>query len=340
MVRLDRRRLLQAGCAALLSSCGPPDLIAKHRPTAARRARIGYLCPGCPTGQQPPPTSRYWVWLDALRGQGYAEGENLSIEFRGTDQVEALPTLARELADLGVAVIVTGGGSPAALAAQKATGTIPIVFIAVGDPVGTGLVASYARPGGNATGLSNLIPDTAGKRLELLKEVVPHARRLNVFWDLANPARQPERLEMEAAARRLGLTIRTHDVRSSSMLEAAFQALTAEPPDGLYLGAEPFVMASLPRVAELIEASRLPTLHPGRELVAAGGLMAYGVNLADLWRRAAVYVDRIPRGSSPADLPVEQPTTFDFIVNQRTARRLGLWPLAESVLQQVTEFVD
>lgn len=342
MEPLSRRRFLQRGLVlaglSLPLGCGLPPLLSKPAAVGARARMIGYLCPGCPPGGPPPASPLYWPWLNGLRALGYVDGQNIAIEYRGTDQPEALPDLAAELVASQVEVLVTGGGSQAAQAARQATDTIPIVFIAVGDPVGAGLVASIPRPGGNTTGLSNFSPEVAGKRLELLQAAVPAVRRVDVIWDSLNPGHAPEWASMQTAADLLNLTLRVHDVQDLGALQQAFAAIGAQPPDALYLAGDPFIMAGRRRALELVASTGLPSMHPSRELVEAGGLLSYGVNLADLALRAAGHVDKILRGTSPAALPVEAPTKFDFVINRKTEQTLRL-AIPESVLRQASEII-
>ena len=215
------------------------------------------------------------------------------------------------------------GGNRAVLAAKQATSVIPIVFAAAGDPVGTGLVASLARPGGNVTGLSIQATDLAGKRLELLREVVPGLRRLAIMANVGNPAAVLEMGEVQAAARTLGLEVVTLEIRRAEDIAPAFEALKGRA-DALYVCADPLVNTNRIRINTLALGARLPTMHGFREYVEAGGLMSYGPNFPDLFRRAADYVDKILRGAKPADIPVEQPTKFDLVINLTTAKALGL----------------
>src|SRR5499426_3272628 len=214
-------------------------------------------------------------------------------------------------------------GGSAVLAAKQATSTIPIVFAIAGDPVGTGLVASLARPGGNVTGLSIQQTDLAAKRLELLREVVPGLRRLAILANVAGPAVVLDMREVEAAARTLGLEVIASEIRRGEDIVPAFEALNGRA-DALYVCIDPLVNSHRIRINTLALAARLPTMHSSREFVEAAGLMSYGANVPDLFRRAADFVDKILRGAKPADLPVEQPTKFDFVINLTTAKVLGL----------------
>jgi putative tryptophan/tyrosine transport system substrate-binding protein len=340
---LSRRHLLRGSLAlaglGLLAGCGLAPPLAKP---PAKIPRIGYLCPPCPSSftGPPPPGSLNAQFVEELRDLGHVDGETVAIEWRGADGMnERLPGLAAELVGHQVDVIVTGGATPVAIAAKQATDTIPIVCIAVGDPVGNGLIASFARPGGNLTGTTNFAPETGAKRLQLLKEVVPGATRVDVVWNFANPAAAPEWEETQAAARQLGMTLQQRDVRDPAQIEGAFQAMAVVRPDALLVSGEPFFIADRERLVELAAAMGLPAMYFGPEFVAAGGLMSYGSNSPDLFRRAAYYVDKILKGARPADLPVERPTRFDFAINLQAARALGL-TMPESVLQQATEIIQ
>ena len=227
---------------------------------------------------------------------------------------------------LKVDIIVVAGGDPLIRAAKNATKTIPIVMVGAGvDPVEAGLVESLARPGGNVTGITNLTRELGGKRLELLKEAVPKLARVAVLYDPANP---PSVLEVKevlpVAARALGLTIRSWEVRAADDFEKVFAALNKERPDGLYVLGGPLMNANRKRIVGFALKSRLPSMYSNREAVDAGGLMYYGADLADSYRRVAYYVDRILKGAKPADLPVEQPTKFEFVINLKTAKQIGL----------------
>ena len=342
MRRRSRRHFLQGSLAlagvSLLAGCEVAPSPAKQPP---RVPRIGYLCPVCPSSfvGPPPPASTNAAFVEALRDLGHVDGETVVIEYRGADGVnDGLPGLAAELVDRQVDVIVTGGGTPVAIAAKQATAIIPIVFVSVGDPIGNGLIASYARPGGNLTGTSNFTPETGAKRLQLLKEVVPGATTVDVVWNFANPAVAPEWDETQAAARQLGVTLQQRDVREPSQIEDAFRAMAGARPDALLVAGEPFFISSRRRLAELASMMELPAMYQFREFVEAGGLMSYGVNVRDLFRRSAGYVDKILKGAKPADLPVERPTTFDFAVNLKTAQALGL-TIPPPVLAQATEVI-
>jgi putative ABC transport system substrate-binding protein len=280
---------------------------------------IGFL------GSATPATQGQWVaaFVQRLRELGWVEGHNLTIDYRWAEgRSERFAEIAAEIVRLKVNVIVTVT-TPAALAAKQATSLIPIVFAAAGDPVGTGLVASLARPGGNVTGLSNLISDTGGKKLQLLREIVPDLGRLAIMANVSNPAVVLELDDAQAAARTLGLEVTISEVRRVEDIASAFDALKGRA-DALYVCADPLMYTHRIRINTLALSVRLPTMHGIREYVEAGGLMSYGANIADLFRRNAEYVDRILRGAKPSDIPVEQPTKFDLVINLTTARALGL----------------
>jgi putative ABC transport system substrate-binding protein len=285
--------------------------------------RIGYLVAGDPSGE----SARAEAIRLALRELGHVEGQNIAIEYRYSHgKNDRASELAAELVHLRVDVIVVAGGDPWIRAAKNATKTIPIVMVGVGgDPVEAGLVESLARPGGNLTGITNLGPELGGKRLELLKEAVPKLVRVAVLYDPASPGTAREMKELlPVAARGLGLTLQTWDVRAADGFEKVFAALSKERPDGIYVLAGPLVRANGKRIADLALKSRLPSMYAIRESVDAGGLMYYGADVADSYRRVAYFVDKILKGAKPAELPVEQPTKFELVINLKTAKRIGV----------------
>jgi putative ABC transport system substrate-binding protein len=268
-------------------------------------------------------SQRVAAFVQRLRELGWIDGRNLAIEYRwAAGRNELYAESAGEFVRLKVDVIVTIA-TPPTLAAKQATAVIPIVFAAASDPVGTGLVASLSRPGGNVTGLANQISDTGGKKLELLREIVPGLRRLAIMANVGNPASVLDMGEAQATARTLGLEVTTSEIRRAEDISPAFDALKGRA-DAVYVCVDPLVNTHRIRVNTLALAARLPTMHGLREFVEAGGLMSYGPNLPDLLRRAADYVDKILRGAKPGDIPVEQPTKFDLIINLTTAKALGL----------------
>jgi putative ABC transport system substrate-binding protein len=265
------------------------------------------------------------AFFDALREFGWVEGKNVIFEHRyAENRLERLPELAAELARLKVDVIAAAG-TLAPLAAKRATTTIPIVMTSAGDPLGSGLVASLARPGGNVTGMSLMVPDLGGKRLELLKEVLPRLARVAVLWNAANPYSAIVFKETQVAGRTLGIEVQSLEVRGPDDFDGAFETARRLRPDALITVEDPLITVShATRITEFTSNQQLPSLHGVREFVAAGGLLSYGANLADLFRRAAYYVDKILKGVKPADLPVQQPTKFEFVINLNTAKAFGL----------------
>jgi putative ABC transport system substrate-binding protein len=284
--------------------------------------RIGYLIgPSLSTFT----SARIEAFRQGLRELGYVEGKNIVIEWRSAEgKLDRLPALAAELVRVKVEVIVTNG-PPATRAAKEAIATIPIVMANDSDPVGNGFVASLARPGGNITGLSTLAPELSGKRLELLKETVPRLSRVAVFGTSTQPGSAQMLREVELAAGAFGVKLQYLDVLEPKDIEPAFRAASKGRADAvLFLVAGRVVGAHRTQVVDLAAKSRLPVIYSGRASVEAGGLMSYGVNNTDLDRRAATYVDKILKGAKPADLPVEQPIKFEFIINLKAAKQIGL----------------
>ena len=285
--------------------------------------RIGYLSAGDPASES---TRAEGIRL-ALRERGYIEGQNIATEYRYAEgKLDRFPELAAELVRLKVDIIVAAGGDRLIRAAKNATKTIPIVMTGGGsDPVEAGLVESLAHPGGNVTGITNLARELGGKRLELLKEAVPKLARVAVLYDPAGPAVVLEVKEvLPVAARALGLTLQPWEVRAADDFEKVFAALNKQRPDGLYVLAGPLMGANEKRIVGFALKSRLPSMYSNRESVDAGGLMYYGADKAESYRRVAYYVDRILKGAKPADLPVEQPTKVEFAINLQTAKKIGL----------------
>ena len=285
----------------------------------AKLATIGYLGANTPSAE----SQRFAVFVQRLRELAWIEGRTIAIEVRWAEgRNERFAEIAAEFVRLKVDVIVTAG-TAAVLAAKQATSVIPTVFAVAGDPVGTGLVASLARPGGNVTGLSIQATDLAGKRLELFREVVPGLRRLGIMGNIGTPVVVLEMREVQASARALGLEVATSEIRQAEDIAPAFDALR-DRVDGLQVCTDPLVSTNRIRIGTLALGARLPTMHGQRENVEAGGLLSYGPNFPDLFRRAADYVDKILRGTKPTDLPVEQPTKFDLVINLTTAKALGI----------------
>jgi putative ABC transport system substrate-binding protein len=299
-----------------------------------RVRRVGFLGTGTVASSGP----AIAVLARRLRELGWVEGRNITIERRWADgRRELLNPIAAEFVRLKVDVIVTTS-TPGVLAAKQATSVIPIVFAAAGDPVANGLVSSLASPGGNVTGLSQQQTDTAGKRLELLREVVPGLRRLAILFNPDNPAAALERDEARAAADILGLTATSFEFREAEQLVPVFDAIRGEA-DALYVCLDPILNANRVRIGTLAAVARLPTMHEIREFVEAGGLMSYGPHFPDLYRRAGDLVDKILRGIKPADIPVEQPIRFDLVVNLTTAKALGL-EVPPSILLRADEVIE
>ena len=321
---MDRRAFL--GALALLAL----PLGADAQPGAKLR-RIGFLRSG-----QPPP-----AWVKALqqglRDLGYAEGKSIVLEIRFTDRgAEKLSELAAELIRLNVDVIVASG-TPAALAARNLTRTLPIVVVGVNDPVGTGLISELSRPGGNITGLTNQTPDLAMKRVQLLKEVIPKLVRLAVLGNPAHPAYASQVKTLETGMHALGGQLEVIPVSDPNEFEAAFKI--ARQSQALLQLDDVLLTTHRARLLELTAQNRLPAIYGFREFVDAGGLMAYGVNFPDMYRRAASYIDKILKGAKPADLPVEQPTKFELVINLKTAKALGR-TIPPSLLQRADHVIE
>jgi putative tryptophan/tyrosine transport system substrate-binding protein len=284
---------------------------------AKKIPRIGFLAVN-------PATSRQEAFREGLHELGYVEGKNIVIEWRTADgQSDRLPDLAAELVRLKVDAIVTAGAA-STRPAKAATVTIPIVMALDNDPVGSGFVASLARPGGNITGLSQMAPELAGKRLELLKEVVPRLLRVAVLGEFKNPGNAQALKETELAAVAFGLQLQSLDVRSPKDIETAFREASKGRADAALVLGGPITTAQQGHIVELATKNRLPVIYPQSDYMDAGGLMFYGPSISDLYRRAAVFVDKILKGAKPADLPVEQPTKFEFIINLKAAKQIGL----------------
>jgi putative ABC transport system substrate-binding protein len=308
-------------------------LVARAQPTS-KVPSIGFLGESTPSGQQK------WVaaFVQRLSELGWIEGRNVTIEYRWAEgRNERFAEIAAEFVRLKVDAIVTQG-TPAVLAAKQATSVIPIVFPIAGNPVVNGLVASLARPGGNVTGLTNQTADLAGKRLELLREVVTGLRRLAIMANVDNPSVALDVGEVRMAAGALGLEVTISEIRRAADIAPAIEALQGRV-DALYVAGDPLVTTNRNRIAILAVSARLPSIHHNRENIDAEGLISYGPNLADLHRRTADYVDKILRGAKPGDLPVEQPIKFDLVINLTTAKALGL-TVPESFLLRADEVIE
>jgi len=279
------------------------------------------------------------AFQQGLRELGYVEGKNVILEYRSMEgNVALLPALATELVRLNVDIIVTSAvGYVGVLAAKQATTTIPIVMGGLGaDPVATGLIESLARPGGNLTGFTNLAAETAGKRLELFKAIVPTLVHVAVLYDAANRGHVLHAQAVQTAGRALGLTVQLQEVRGPDDFERVFAALRQERPDGLYVPGGPLMRGHETRIVDVALKSGIPSVYDSKEAVEAGGLMSYADDIVDRYRRAAAYVDKILKGAKPADLPVEQPMTFELVINLKTAETLGL-TIPPTLLFQATE---
>jgi putative ABC transport system substrate-binding protein len=322
------------GCLVtlILSLLAAP--LAAEAPPVAKIPRVGVLWPGSPpTGAAP----SFEAFRQELHERGYVEGQNIALVLRSAEgSAERLPDLVAELVRVPVDIIVALG-APAAQAAKHTTRTLPIVMLA-GDAVESGLVASLARPGGNLTGVSLMSPDHVRQRLALLKDIIPGLARVAVLWNPTNPAKGPEWREMQVAAGALGVRLDSREVRAFADVERAFAALRQERPDALLVPEDPLTMRHRTEIVTLAATARLPALYTLREFADAGGLMTYGPSLPALYRRAAYYVDRLLKGSKPAELPVEQPTKFELVINLKTAQALGL-TIPPTVLFQADDVI-
>ena len=304
------------------------------RAQAVKMPTIGLMGSGTQAAQS------QWTsaFLDRLRELGWIDGRNIAIEYRWAEgRNERFAEIAGEFVRLKVDVIVTHN-TPGPLAAKKATSVIPIVFATAGDPVGSGIVASLAQPGGNVTGLSSQAPDTAERQLEFLHEVVPGLRRLAILSDADNPYTVLEIREIQKAARTLAIEVAAFEIRRDEDIAAAFEAFR-ERAEALYCIANPIIFRNRIRINTFALAARLPTMYVVREYVEAGGLMSYGPNWPSMWRRAGDLVDKILRGAKPADIPVEQPTRFDLVLNLTTAKALGL-KIPDKLLALANEVIE
>jgi putative ABC transport system substrate-binding protein len=329
---MERRRFIEVIAGGI--AVAP---FAAEAQQAAKIARIGYLA-----GNLAANPHLIEAFRQGLRDLGYVEGRNVVIEYRSAEgKFERLPALAAELVALKVDVILAGG-TLQALAAKQATRTLPIVFAGAADPVASGLVTSLARPGGNVTGLSLLAPELIGKCLEQLKQAVPGVTRVAVLWQPGGHGERTEQdmlKEAEVAARALGVRLQFVEARGPADLDRPFSDMTRARAGALTALPSSMFITERRRLVDLAAKNRLPTVYPWREFVDAGGLMAYGPNNADLFRRAATYVDKILKGAKPADLPVEQPTKFELVINVKTAKALGL-TIPPSLLGRADEIIQ
>jgi putative tryptophan/tyrosine transport system substrate-binding protein len=302
-----------AACAALFTAA------TAHAQTAGKVPRIAFVSPVSPGFQVE-------AFRQGLREAGYVEGKTILLEQRYAEgRVERLPSLFAEVLALKVDVVLAGS-TPGAIAAKRATTTVPVVFGGVLDPVGSGIVASLARPGGNITGVTVGVGGEGftGKCLELLREMAPGLSHIAVLLNPANPFSAQVKNEIPAAGRALGMKFDVHEVTNAKGLESAFAAIAASDARAIFVAPDTLLTDSSPAIAKFASARRLPSIHFSRRYAEAGGLMSYGGNLADSYRRAAVHVDRILKGAKPADLPVEQPTRFELVINARAANAMGL----------------
>jgi len=327
---MDRRTFLSTLTGGLLAAP-----LAAEAQQAGKVWRVGYLSSSSAERER----ARVAAFQQGLRELGYLEGKSIFIEQRyaGGD-FERLPELAAELARLKVDVLVVAG-APAAHAAKKASSVIPIVMTAVADPVGMGLVASLARPGGSITGLSDFNTGVVVKRLELLREVVPSVSRVVVLLNPMNPSNPPQLKLTQAVAATLAVTLLTFEAKRADEIDRAFLAMKTERPGGLIVIGDPMLGSHAKRIVELSTRNRLPAIYWNREFPEGGGLMSYGTYFDDLWRQAATYVDKILKGAKPADLPVEQPTKFDLVINLKTAKALGL-AIPQTLLQRADQVIE
>ena len=318
-IAMTKKMILLALCSLLLAVCSAAEA---QQPKKVHR--IGYLS----SGDTASDSARSQGVRLALRDRGYIEGQNIAIEYRYAEgKRDWAPKLAAELVRLNVDIIVVSGGTVWVRAAKNATNTIPIVMTGAGlDPVQAGLVESLARPGANITGLTTQFTrEVGGKRLELLKEAVPKVARVAVFYDPIAPGTAREIKEvLPVAARALGLTIQPWEIRNADDLDTVFAALNKQLPDGLHVTGGPDMRANIKRVVSFGLKNRLPSVYQTREAVDAGGLMYYGADSADTYRRVATYVDKILKGAKPGELPVEQPTKFELVINLKAAKQIGL----------------
>jgi putative ABC transport system substrate-binding protein len=328
---VDRRAFIAAVTGGLLAA--PLGAEAQHPQNSYR---IGLL------SHYPYNPARAFskVFLPALRDLGYVEGRNLRIEVRSANQhSERLPALAAELVHLDVDVIITAGDGEVR-AAKAATGRIPIVMAPSGDPVRAGYIDSYARPGGNVTGLSWVSPELSAKLVEILKEALPSASRLAVLWHAANPVKRFDFEDTKRSATTLGLTVSSIELMAASDLESAFAAIRRVRPDAMVILTDEVLSGVVyARIVDFVMQQRLPSILGASDFAAAGGLINYGPSGVDMWRRAAIYVDKILKGAKPADLPVEQPTKFELVINLKTARALGL-TIPQSLLVRADQVIE
>jgi putative tryptophan/tyrosine transport system substrate-binding protein len=329
---MRRREFMSLFASAVVCANTQPSAL---RAQAGGMYRIGIL-ETLPADRNKP---NFSALLRGLREHGYIEGQNLQIEYRSADgHGDRFPVLVADLISRGVDLIVTRG-TPAAQAAKAAAATIPIVMAAIGEPLGVGVVASLARPGGNVTGFSAFVTELAGKRVELLKETFPSIARVGFLQDMSNPVSPPQWEATLSVAKTLGLLAEVFDVRADRDIASAFAAIRQRRVDALLVGIDAVTQANAVTIAELAAEQRLPTAYPAREFAEVGGLLSYGVDYPDLYFRAAGLVDKIFKGVRPANLPVEQPTKLELVINLRTAKTLGL-EIPPSLLARADEVIE
>ena len=329
---MDRRVFMASLASGLLAA----PLAGEAQPRE-KVPRVGYLSPG--SSSDSARLRRFEAFRQGLRERGYVEGQNVAIESRWAEgKYDRYPTLAADLVRLKVDVIVTVGGA-ATRAVQQATRTIPIVMSVVIDPVGSGFVPSLAHPGGNVTGLSMMAADLVGKQLAVLQEVTPKVVRVALLWNPANPGSLPQLRAAEAVARALRVRLQTLEARVPREIDSAFAAMTREQAGALVVLVDAIFTNQVGQIAELAAKSRLPSIYGQREYTEAGGLMVYSSDPLDLETRAATFVDKILKGAKPADLPIEQPTKFELVINLKTAKALGL-TLPSSVLRRADQVIE
>jgi ABC-type uncharacterized transport system substrate-binding protein len=329
---IDRRSFITSVAVTMLAS----PLVADAQPSG-KVWRIGYLA----LGLRPTPGSSpvFDAFLQGLRELGYVDGRNVTLEIRHAEgRNDRFPWLASELVKLNLDVLVAES-TPAAIAAKEASRTVPVVMVSVGDPVGAKLVDSLARPGGNVTGLSLVAPELSAKRLDLFKQTLPKLSRVAVLWNSANPGMQLRVRQTELAAPALGLTLQSVTVQSPDDFDAVFTAMGKDRPESLLVMADTVTATNTKRIVEFAARNRVPAIYEARNFVDAGGFMSYGLDFSDHYRRAATYVDRILKGAKPADLPVEQPTKFELVINMRTAKALGL-TIPQSLLLRADQVIE
>jgi putative ABC transport system substrate-binding protein len=331
---IDRRTFIGTLAGGLLAAP-----LAAEAQDAGKVYRVGYIGPRSVATIISDPVQPFNSFRREMRQRGYVEGQNLVLELRTVEgRLERVSEVVGELVRLNADVIVAVSG-PVIQAAQQVTRTIPIVMLGVGDPVATGLVASLARPGGNVTGLSQLSPELSGKRLDLLKAVVPGVSRVAILWNPTNPTNAPQLTETKVAAQALGVQLQLMEVRSPQDFESKFQAATRERAGALITLDDLLIFTHRIQIVALAAKSRLPAIYGWSAFAEAGGLMSYGPDFQDMYRQAAVFVDKILKGAKPGALPIERPTKFELIINLKTAKALGL-TIPPSLLQRADQVIE